>query len=203
MGKAVLISIQPKWCGLIAAGKKVLEIRKTRPRLDTQFKVYIYCTKGSGKNTFNVPVSYEQLVRHYEETGSMECLNSPIGNGKVIGEFICDECALLSKAHYSYVEKYACVTIEALHTYMGLEAGRELSYDDGCWGWHISGLKIYEKPKTLSEFHYPPETFCEKELCGGCPRYEMPSEYGDVMFDCEWKRPVLRAAQSWCYVEEV
>lgn len=51
MGKAVLISIQPKWCGLIAAGKKTLEIRKSRPKQETPFKVYIYCTL-SGSNEF-------------------------------------------------------------------------------------------------------------------------------------------------------
>ena len=29
--KSVLISIQPKWCELIASGKKTVEVRKTRP----------------------------------------------------------------------------------------------------------------------------------------------------------------------------
>lgn len=31
--KAVLISIQPKWCELIASGKKTIEVRKTRPKI--------------------------------------------------------------------------------------------------------------------------------------------------------------------------
>lgn len=43
--KSVLISIQPKWCELIASGKKTIEVRKTKPKLETPFKVYIYCTK--------------------------------------------------------------------------------------------------------------------------------------------------------------
>ena len=43
--KSVLISIKPKWCELIANGKKTIEVRKTQPRLNTPFKVYIYCTK--------------------------------------------------------------------------------------------------------------------------------------------------------------
>ena len=30
MAKAVLISIQPHWCELIASGKKTLEVRKNR-----------------------------------------------------------------------------------------------------------------------------------------------------------------------------
>ncbi|MGN0539812.1 MAG: ASCH domain-containing protein [Candidatus Fimenecus sp.] len=44
MSKAVLMSIQPRWCELIANGKKTLEVRKTKPKLSTPFKVYIYCT---------------------------------------------------------------------------------------------------------------------------------------------------------------
>ena len=39
--KAVLISIKPKWCELIASGKKTVEVRKTRPKIDTPFKCYI------------------------------------------------------------------------------------------------------------------------------------------------------------------
>lgn len=44
--KSILQSIKPKYCELIAAGKKTIEVRKTRPKLETPFKVYIYCTKG-------------------------------------------------------------------------------------------------------------------------------------------------------------
>ena len=43
--KAVLISIQPKWVEKIANGEKTIEVRKTRPNLQTPFKCYIYCTK--------------------------------------------------------------------------------------------------------------------------------------------------------------
>ena len=46
MAKAVLISIHPKWCELIASGKKMVEIRKNKPKLETPFKCYIYQTKG-------------------------------------------------------------------------------------------------------------------------------------------------------------
>ena len=44
--KSVLISIQPKWCELIASGKKTVEVRKTRPKIDVPFKCYVYCTKS-------------------------------------------------------------------------------------------------------------------------------------------------------------
>lgn len=43
--KAVLISIQPKWCELIAIKKKSLEVRKNRPKLETPFRCYIRDSK--------------------------------------------------------------------------------------------------------------------------------------------------------------
>ena len=44
MNKAVMLSIRPKWCEKIVNGEKTIEIRKTRPKLQTPFKCYIYCT---------------------------------------------------------------------------------------------------------------------------------------------------------------
>ncbi len=38
MSKAVMISIRPKWCEKIVNGEKTIEVRKTRPKLETPFK---------------------------------------------------------------------------------------------------------------------------------------------------------------------
>ena len=46
MSKAVMLSIRPKWCEKIASGEKTIEVRKTRPKLETPFKCYIYETQG-------------------------------------------------------------------------------------------------------------------------------------------------------------
>ena len=70
MSKAVLFSIKPEWCALIANGQKTMEIRKTRPKQEPPFKGYIYCSK-------NGPLLYLSASRRF-------------GNGKVIGEFTCD-----------------------------------------------------------------------------------------------------------------
>ena len=42
MSKAVMLSIHPKWCEKIASGEKTIEVRKTRPKLETPFTAYIY-----------------------------------------------------------------------------------------------------------------------------------------------------------------
>ena len=74
--KAVLISIQPKWCELIASGKKTVEVRKTNPKLETPFKVYIYMTAGEAV--------YPVTINGAPYT----CSNC--GGKVVIGEFVCD-----------------------------------------------------------------------------------------------------------------
>lgn len=47
--KAILLSIRPEWCDLIIRGKKTIEARRTRPKLETPFKCYVYCTKSKSK----------------------------------------------------------------------------------------------------------------------------------------------------------
>lgn len=202
MSKAVLISIRPKWCEKIASGEKTIEVRKTRPKLETPFKCYIYCT--SGRPDLNIPISPERLMQDYLDTGSMKSLNCPLGNGKVIGEFTCDR-----------IDEYDDDTIfsfrhEDYARWNDFELGRACmhpedfqNYADGKWlyGWHIVDLKIYDAPKDLSEFWLPPELYCEKERCGGCPYDQVADVNGEYSFDCEWKRPLTRPPQSWCYVE--
>jgi predicted transcriptional regulator len=68
-----MLSIRPKWVEKIARGEKTIEVRKTRPKMDTPFKCYIYCTIGG--RDLNIPISQERLMRDYMETGSMKSLN--------------------------------------------------------------------------------------------------------------------------------
>lgn len=42
--KKVLISIRPEWCELIGRGQKTIELRKTKPKIDTPFKCYAVMT---------------------------------------------------------------------------------------------------------------------------------------------------------------
>ena len=76
MSKAVLISIRPQWSQKIMTGQKTVEVRKTRPKMDTPFKCYIYCTAGGPD--LNIQISQERIMRDYLETGSMKSLNCPL-----------------------------------------------------------------------------------------------------------------------------
>ena len=84
MNKEVLISIQPQWCEKIASGEKTLEIRKTKPKLQTPFKCYIYCTKSKDK------IFWQGKLYRYIDDKSHNLFDKPL-NGKVIGEFVCDK----------------------------------------------------------------------------------------------------------------
>ena len=93
MSKAVLISIRPKWCELIARGHKTIEIRKTRPQIKTPFKCYIYCT-NNGDTLYSVngkvqpSNSFEINLKENSRVSEL--------NGYVIGEFVCNRLELFT-----------------------------------------------------------------------------------------------------------
>lgn len=202
MSKAVLISIRPKWCELIANGKKTVEVRKSRPKLRTPFKCYIYCTIGG--QDLNIPISQERLMRDYLETGSMKSLNCPLGNGKVIGEFTCDRIYKIDKdsadflfkagglSVYKQAAEEKCglrvaMTDDELHGYLGHFQG---------YGWHISDLKIYDTPKELTEFR-------TWKKCKSCSKSGYESTACIYDKNCMVPVEITKAPQSWCYVEEL
>ena len=194
--KAILMSIQPKWCELIANGKKTVEVRKTKPKLETPFKVYIYCTKGSPYlNRHNNRIYLEPKDtlggRGY---GTYERLS-----GEVIGEFICNKIDRISHCGTSnkdirlkIVDKNWCFK-ELDYEYLNK---CQLSYFDineytnGCdvYAWHISNLVIYDKPRELNNFYVPVKDYWET--------YD-PSNY---INGC-WQKPLQKPPQSWCYIK--
>lgn len=140
MAKAVLISIRPEWVWKILSGEKTLEVRRTRPKLETPFKCYIYCTYNGG-----------HLANLKEFL-----------NGKVVAEFVCDKITQLTHIGCSGVPGVWLAamkngyTIDDLFDFSGscLPPAQIEKYLDGGPGcaWHISTLKIYDVPKQLSEF---------------------------------------------------
>ena len=164
--KSVLISIQPKWCELIANSDKTIEVRKTKPKIDKPFKCYIYCTKD--KNGW---FDFEKKERI---------------DGKIIGEFVCDNiCEYMpykwreggfEGLNYMY-NPTLCYESRLSQSEIARYGNRGKVY-----GWHISNLVMYDKPKELREFKsYNVKTYLENG-------YPMPTH--------EMKRP----PQSWCYV---
>ena len=176
MSKAVLISIRPKWCEKIANGEKTIEVRKTKPKLETPFKCYIYCTLPKYPHEDFIATDYPRPQFY--------------GGGKVIGEFTCDAITRVnicgfwddSGKQLDNRLKETCLTAEEFCDYLGENVG---------YGWHISDLRIYDTPKELSEF----KTLCRVDAdCCACPSYNY------TKMDCDG-RVIGRPPQSWCYVE--
>lgn len=152
--KAVLLSIQPRWCGLIASGKKTIEVRKTRPKIETPFKCYIYQSKSKDTLIYVMKDGDEDYGVIYHGKPVFIKTYSKYSNPyeqKVIGEFVCDriidvDCdsiAPFDKSTGIYIDKPSCLSREELWEYTAGHCA---------YGWHISELKIYDKPKALSEF---------------------------------------------------
>jgi hypothetical protein len=190
MSKAVLISIRPKWCEKIVNGDKTIEVRKTRPKMNTPFKCYIYCTLPKYPHEDFIATNYPRPQFY--------------GGGKVIGEFTCDRIDWITHIGYTGIPNLvetricdaatmrtspvggllnaACLTPKMLNDY--------LAWGDG-YGWHITDLRIYDAPRELSELERPYE-------CNECD-----AKWATECNACHEEVKIKRAPQSWCYVEEV
>lgn len=196
--KSVLISTQPKWCDKIGReigtdknGKtiyeKTIEVRKTKPSIPTPFKVYIYCTKGKD--------GYEWLYR-VDNNGYGKAQS---WHGKVIGEFICDKVDEYTFSHYE--AEYRVTHVEQKE--MCLNQPELIRYGKGetLYGWHISQLEIYDKPKELSEFYTIDES--GNDCCIACVYHETPIKEMPCRTCTGERRYLYRPPQSWCYVQEL
>ena len=201
--KAVMLSIRPQWCELICNGKKTVEVRKSRPKLETPFKCYIYQTKPKDRLL--------SIMRDGDENYGDIYHGKPVfiktygegywsgRNQKVIGEFVCDNITeFRSPAEWAmkpWDYSFACLKQKDIEDYAG---GKTL------YGWHISSLQIYDKPRELSEF----TRFGffgmgnSKVVCGnrGCEHFIESADY-DEPPECNIGDCILtRAFQSWGYV---
>ena len=75
----------------------------------------------------------------------------------------------------------SCLTFSELKDYVGNKTG---------YAWWIENLKIYDKPKELSEFNRPEIDLTSDETGSAvCPMFSY--------------KKLTKAPQSWCYVEEL
>lgn len=177
--KAVMLSIRPKWCELIANGKKTVEVRKSRPKLETPFKCYIYCTLPKYPHE-------DYIIRYNDES----CF---YGGGKVIGEFICDKIDSFDSDFDEWAN--SCAPAGSSIESMGWNKFLDVIHGDACisneelnryfpeninaYLWHISDLKIYDEPKELCFFN---------------------RSYTDTE-SMIYTLPMQRPPQSWGYVQ--
>lgn len=188
--KAVMLAIRPEWCQKIISGEKTVELRKSFPTTDkvkTPFKCYIYCTQD---NTDLVP---SRIWWKADKTGFQHIMN-----GKVIGEFVCD-ALYWAVSHPKAFAGHPCFHRAAIESAcMTMAQAENYSKGKNVYGWHISELVIYDKPKELSEF-LKPCIHGEKDIsCFQCEKSGYDSTMHITCFNRCQKPP-----QSWYYVEEL
>lgn len=226
--KSIILSCTPAECEKIANGNMSISVRKSAPK-EVPFKAYIYCTKANKKYQTIcgcMVINTDELFRlpngkiKHDWSGELVCCNGEYTrdiflNGKVIGEFICDkiypikgeytdggsaerrhksiETFLSGEAHNELLFA-TCLETEELFDYLG----------NGKWGYglHITALKIYDKPRELSEFISPSKAkkcvdYCVNGICSNLG-YE---ELCGAIRRCEYKK-ITRPPQNYIYVEE-
>lgn len=187
MSRAVLISIRPEWCEKILSSEKTLEIRKNRPKIEPPFHVYIYCTRGK-KVLYRS--NADNHIRLYNKPSWAAFSHHTIMSGKVIARFTCDAILPMSvlysdPTHHLALREFpgTGMTDKQIMDYLG-NGGTG-------YGWHISDLVIYDAPVDLCNF----QRFCNHaEDCCTCNRWD------SNRYECI--AGLLRAPQSWCYVED-
>lgn len=186
--KTVLISIKPKWSDLIISGQQKLIVMKTRPKLETPFKCYIYCTKNKGTS--------DLLKLHID--GKIKKMN-----GKVIGEFICNNITIIEKTSCGLwtggkpngdcldVIKKSMLSPQEIYDYAGENVN--------VYGWHISELRIYNEMRELSEYRKP--CLYEEDDDIACYLCNRAIYQTGMLMGCSDK--LAQPPRSWCYVKEV
>ena len=193
--KSILLSIKPKWTAKILNGEKTAEIRKTAPKEWTDYLsgktakkpepmfVYIYCTKGDyigriskkyvGKVVARFTLNEVEEIKHRIKFGIILTTYSTYETATFPLNPLCD---------------ISCLTYEELDYYLKGERG---------YAWYISDLGIFGEPKELNEFYTLK-----------CNQKKRPCNIKDVFGAeechriCKMCKPLTKAPQSWCYVEE-
>ncbi|MBR2448932.1 MAG: hypothetical protein IKB30_02295 [Clostridia bacterium] len=187
--KDVMLSIHPEHveniCTVIGEKngkpiyKKSIEVRKSRPKIETPFRVFIYMTAGNA--------SYPIKIDGYPYM----CHNN--GGQDVIGEFVCDRIDeynyRLTTFEQVYDRRHYISKSELENTCLSISEINDYLKGNKAYFWHISDLKIYDKPKELSEFFHA----CKQPKgtdCSQCIDRREKTCYS-----------IKRPPQSWCYVE--
>lgn len=151
--KGILMSVRPEWCKKIFSGEKTIEVRKTRPKIEPPFRVFVYQTKEKE--------SLLQVIKKGDIIGSdgkggdvfydgdeplfIRCTVQTPYSGKVIGTFICDKVEEFSVGGLQSddIRKEACLTYEGLIKYFYKPNeldGITLKFG---YGWHITEPRLF------------------------------------------------------------
>lgn len=139
--KKVLASLKPYYYYLVGEGIKKIEVRKNMPKASDWDKEVLFYMSKDVKSFAKIPKDFQEKYRKHF--------------GKVGMQFVCDwitkitpNCDIKGSVN-QYIHGYPailgddCLSFQEMKAYLGNKNG---------YSWHISELKIYDKPKELNEF---------------------------------------------------
>ena len=213
--KSIMISIQPQYVEKILNGGKTIEIRKTKPKCELPCKVYIYCTKSKTKYLRKLEAYNKTtfITENKDVIGQTDKVKSILGehstfiessgfNGRVVAEFTLNKVDTLERDLNDWLPKNRYDVSNELLKDINLNQNELWNYGQGktLYAWHIDDLKVYDKPKELSEFYI--ETI-DDDCCVGCPYHETPIGEEPCKNCYENRKYITIPPQSWCYVKEL
>lgn len=183
----ILASLKPYYYYLIGERKKTIEVRKTALKNLPQ-DIAFYMSKDE-KSFAKIPKEFQEKYRKHF--------------GKIGIRVVCDEVEEFHEWELSPQGKFADFERERLENFLTATCLSEeevvryrenLPYFKPLYGWHLSDLKIYDKPKELSEF----KISCNRKnpCCSCCNRFT-----GKPWDICN--STITRPPQSYMFVEEV
>ena len=182
----ILASIKPYYYYLIAEEKKKIEVRKMALKNLPQ-DIAFYMSKDE-KSFAKIPKKFQEKYRKHF--------------GKIGMRVVCDEVEEFHEWELSPQGKFADFERERLENFLTAACLSEeevvryrenLPYFKPLYGWHISDLKIYDKPKPIMQFYKP----CPIKI-KNCPVCELYSTYTGCCMN-----NIARPPQSYMFVEEV
>jgi hypothetical protein len=208
MNQEIIMSIRPQHFVNILNGKKTIELRKRFPS-DYRGWVFAYCTLGKPYLADFGDNEYPYKNGGYDwdlDLSNIEKHDAEVLNGKVVCRFWVDNVEEIVLEDISGNEQYnivfenhttketedklksMCLTFDEFLDYHLKSLAHKKDGFVVSKAIHISKLKIFDKPKDLTEFYYYKKRLID---CGmDCPPY----------FD-EVKTQVRKAPQSYMYVE--
>lgn len=211
----ILASLKPYYYYLIGEKKKNIEVRKSALKNLPQDIVF-YMSKDE-KSFAKIPKKFQEKYRkHFGKVGikvvcdkveKFYCASVPYQkeNNLGYGQFVDNGVYKVNGWHEGviferndrYIDtmlnnndlKEMCLSAQELFDYIGI--GKHL------YGWHISDLKIYDKPKELSEFRKSGFMTEEEWLFNLYPNTHCHYDAWAKKFE------IIRPPQSYMRVEEL
>lgn len=136
--KSVLASLKPYYYYLIGEGIKKIEVRKDMPKASDWNKEVLFYMSKDVKSFDKIPKEFQGKYRKHF--------------GKVGMQIVCDE---VYEWKYDYCDGVDIDDDLILDTCLDREDINIYAKGKTLYGWHISDLKLYAKPKELGNFFTP------------------------------------------------